>query len=172
MNASVKHIFLLTAAFLVQVSLFLGLLSWHDWILKTSPHIFLEAQLHHGIQLEYKISSIDRVLIKGDPRLGERVFVVLERTPAGAWRPWAVHTHKPHVEPKQLVLQGRVGHRSSELSLEVYYGIESIHLPAGTPPLAEGTPLKVHVALTRSGRAMITGLASQTGKLLYEESVF
>ena len=137
--------------------------------------ITLDATVHNSTQLDYTVSFLDRALLQNPPQRElvpwERVFVLLEQNPKNQWVAKTFSTRKLRAQPNQVVLKGRVGHRGSDMFVEVYYGIERIHIPSGGPSFVSGKPINVRVSV-RWGIATISKLYEKTGQLIYEESVF
>jgi uncharacterized membrane-anchored protein len=122
--------------------------------------------------LNYPIARVPVLPAEAQPVWrNETVYVTLEKSAEGEWRPVEVsRTLKHQDDPSRIVLKGRtLGRWASGI---VRYGIEHYYVRQGDGPKLEALTrerkLGVLVAVGKDGTAAIKGLIID-GKLQYEE---
>ena len=134
------------------------------------------------VRLGYPVSTVPVRLLDGPPpRDNAPFYVVLEKSPGGAWQPQKVATGAMPQEtsPDRIVLKARAAYwpkaGSPEATARVRYGIESYFVPEGQgrklEDLAREKRMAALVAVDGKGNAAIKGLIVD-GVLQYEEPLF
>lgn len=128
--------------------------------------------------LNYPAARVPLAPVDGQPiRRNETLYVTLEKSAEGEWRPAEVsRTLRREEGPDRIVLKGRslwdTAFYPTRGGATVRYGIESYFVRQGDGPkleaLARERKLAVLVAVDRHGTAAIKGLIID-GKLQYEE---
>ena len=134
------------------------------------------------VRLGYDISRVPARLLEGPlPRPNAVFYVVLEKTPDGAWKPVKLtRTPMQETSPERIVLKARAFHgrlytgTSPDAVHFVRYGIESYFVPEGTGKALEKMVgekrIKAGVAVCRDGTAALKGLKVD-GQLVHKEPV-
>jgi len=133
------------------------------------------------VRLGYAAGNVSARLLDG-PRPAENsaFYVVLEKTPEGAWQPIRMARDMPReTSPDRIVLKARSRYwpvrPGLDATVQVRYGIESYFVPEGQgkrlEQFAREKKMAALVAVDGRGNAAIKGLIIE-GKLQYEEPPF
>jgi uncharacterized membrane-anchored protein len=193
MSDTRKTLLALGAVALAQTLVLAWMVAERVWLIKTGREITLPIEpadprdLFRGeyVRLAYPIARVPLGAVEGGPvRRNDKVYVTLEKTADGAWKPVAAARwlHRDD-DPSRIVMKARVTWAPAPVSAEaqdgadwrgptVRYGIESYFVPQGQgrqlEALAREKKLAALVAVDWAGNAAIKGLIVD-GKLQYEE---
>jgi uncharacterized membrane-anchored protein len=189
MSASAKILLSLTVLALVQTGVLAAMVVDRVRLLQSGREITLPIipvdprDLFRGeyVRLGYAVGSVPARLLDGPkPPANEAFYVVLEKTPEGAWQPIKMARDMPQeTSPDRIALKARTRYwpdrPAPDATVQVRYGIESYFVPEGRgkrlEQLAREKKMAALVAVDGRGNAAIKGLVVE-GKLQYEEPLF
>ncbi len=190
MSASRKTLLSLAILALAQTGVLAAMVGDRVRLLKTGREITLPIipvdprDLFKGeyVRLGYPVSSVPARLLEGPrPAENQAFYVVLEKTPDGAWKPVRMALAMPQESsPDRIVLKARAHYAwpllpTESTTIQVRYGIESYFVPQGRgaelEKLAREKKMAALIAIDGRGNAAIKGLIIE-GALQYEEPLF
>jgi uncharacterized membrane-anchored protein len=189
MNASRKILLSLAILALVQTGVLAAMVVDRVRLPQTGREITLPIipvdprDLFRGeyVRLGYAAGNVPARLLDGPkPPANEAFYVVLAKTPEGAWQPIKMARDMPQeASPDRIVLKARTRYwpdrPAADATVQVRYGIESYFVPEGQgkrlEQLAREKKMAARVAVDSRGNAAIKGLVIE-GALQYEEPLF